>query len=100
MATLNKYFTIFVFIVEVMCNKICFLCRQMANLERDLVNKNAHWFLLLNNIWGLSKKTTCLRGRVAEWPSGRVAEINFGLMPTNVYDSGRSRKVKNPHLLQ
>ena len=27
---------------------------------------------------GLSKKETCLRGRVAEWPSGRVAEINFG----------------------
>ena len=34
---------------------------------------------------GLSKKTTCLRGR--------VAEINFGLMSTNVNDSGRSRKV-------
>ena len=28
--------------------------------------------------WGLSKKVTCLRGRVAEWPSGRVAKINFG----------------------
>ena len=27
---------------------------------------------------GLSKKATCLRGRVAEWLCGRVAEINFG----------------------
>ena len=27
---------------------------------------------------GLSKKATCLLGRVAEWPRGRVAEINFG----------------------
>ena len=27
---------------------------------------------------GLSKKATCPRGRVAEWPCGRVAEINFG----------------------
>ena len=27
---------------------------------------------------GLSKKVTCLQGRVAEWLRGRVAEINFG----------------------
>ena len=27
--------------------------------------------LKLNNILGLSKKATCLRGRVAEWPCGR-----------------------------
>ena len=27
---------------------------------------------------GLSKKATCLRGLVAEWPRGCVAEINFG----------------------
>ena len=27
---------------------------------------------------GLSKKTTCLQGRLAEWLSGHVAEINFG----------------------
>ena len=39
----------------------------------------------LLKIMGLSKKTTCLRGR--------VAEINFGLMSTNVYNIGRSRKI-------
>ena len=32
---------------------------------------------------GLSKKATCLRGRVAEWPCGRVAEINFGYFLAN-----------------
>ena len=32
---------------------------------------------------GLSKKTTCLQGRVAEWPSGHVAEMfNFGRTAT------------------
>ena len=51
-----------------------------------------------------SKKRACLKRRhvyeavaVAVRPNGRVAEINFGLMSTNVYDGGRSRKVKNPH---
>ena len=34
--------------------------------------------LYFHLILGLSKKSTCLQGRVAEWPSGRVAEINFG----------------------
>ena len=47
-------------------------------------------------------KWACLKRRhvyeaVTVRPNGRVAEINFGLMSTNVYDGGRSRKVKNPH---
>ena len=50
-------------------------------------------FFWVHKDWetGLSKKTTYLRSR--------VAEINFGLMSTNIYDSGRSRsrKVKTPH---
>ena len=48
------------------------------------------------------KKRACLKRQhvyeaVAVRLNGRVAEINFGLMSTNVYDGGRSRKVKNPH---
>ena len=43
---------------------------------------------LANKIWffsGLSKKATCLRGRVAVWPK---------LISADVYDGGPSRKVK------
>ena len=42
-----------------------------------------------HNNKGFSKKTTCLRGRVAPWPKLISAE-----MSTIVYDGGRSRKVK------
>ena len=43
---------------------------------------------------GLSIKETCLRGRVAEWPSSCVAEINLGRclpMSTTVAAAARSK---------
>ena len=44
---------------------------------------------------GLSKKETCLRGRVAEWPSGRVAKINFGRCLRQVAAAARSKTLIN-----
>ena len=41
-------------------NRVKCLCKKNLRMNKDL-----------------SKKVTCLRGCVAEWPSGRVAKINF-----------------------
>ena len=75
-----------------LCNDLNFLllCTQASNTAETFMSG-------IDAKLGLSKKATCLRGRVGEWPSGRVAEINFRLMSTNFYDSGRSYKVKTPH---
>ena len=52
---------------------------------------------LWQNFMGFSKKTTCLRGHVAEWPRS-VAEINFGQclpMSTTVATAARSKTPQN-----
>ena len=43
---------------------------------------------------GLSKKATCLRGRVAAWP-----KLISAKMSTIVYDGGRSRKLLQQYFL-
>ena len=65
--------------------KIYFIVRKLTVKKYSLKTKNCEGY----NTMGLSKKTTCLRGRVAPWPKLISAE-----MSTIVYDGGRSRKVK------
>ena len=46
---------------------------------KQLLERLELYFIIENMIFktGLSKKETCLRGRAAMWPRGRVAENNY-----------------------
>ena len=93
MYMVSNYLSVCISVCPFVCLFVCLLQKWTGGSTSCPVNQI--FILEPYTFLGLSKKATCLRGRVAEWPKlisawclpmstiGRVAEINFGL--------------KNPH---